>query len=77
MEKLTEEEKNAAGQALEAAEARAEAWRNTARQLRGERIGEWDDVIADPEPTPEKCEAIADLTDDGIAVLRRLLKQSA
>jgi hypothetical protein len=74
MKKLTKDEKNAAGQALEAAEARAQAWRNTARQLRGERVGEWDDVVADPEPTPEKCDRIAELTEEGIAVLRRLLK---
>ena len=29
--------------------------------------------IGDPEPTPEKCERIAELTEEGIEVLRRLL----
>jgi hypothetical protein len=73
MERLTEDERIAAAQALDAAEARAQAWRNAARLLRGEILGEWDDVIADPEPTPDKCERIAELTEEGIAVLRRLL----
>lgn len=70
---LSKDERIAAGQALEAAEARAQAWRNSARILRGEPLKEWDDVIGDPEPTPEKCERIAELTEEGIEVLRRLL----
>ena len=77
VKKLTKDDRIAAGQALEAAEARADAWRNSARLLRGETLKEWDDVIADPEPTPEKCERIAELTEEGIAIIRRLLGEGA
>lgn len=72
--RLSKDDVIAAGQALDAAEARAEAWRNAARLLRGERVDDSADVIGDPEPTPEKCEKIAELTEDGVAILRRLLK---